>query len=269
MVRVDYYQNVATMGANPGNSCWAYFGVNLMSTKQTKKQVELSKLAIASVHAIVEAGTSITALMRTCATEADVIYSISTMLNSIKPVLIEKNQLQNEAEITLKVKNCVTQFIARCRNGADKIPPVWFNKDRTISFEPVSFVEYQKRTTKRKEVDNEADRIAKLADDRAKTLLEDKAELTKAQELKVKKMTDAANKKADKAATLAKQEQSRREKAESELAKQGEALKALQAKHSELQTAYEKALRQVKALEKAFSMAKVDHDAVQAIIDRA
>ena len=238
-------------------------------SKLTKKQAELSKLAIASVHAIAQSETSATGLLRACNSEMEVIFSINVMLENIRPVLTELNALQYESSITLKVKNAVTQFIARCRNGSDKLPPAWFNAEKTISFDPLSFVQYQKRATKKKDSDNDADRISKLADERAKTLLLDKAELTKAQNAKVEKAIASAKSESEKAVMLATQEQKRRETAENTLAKQGEALSVLQDKYNALSRDYEKALRQIKVLEKALSIAKLDKGAIDALLNQA
>lgn len=249
----------------PAGDFAGYFWSKNM-TKLTKKQTSLTALAVASVHAIIEAGTSVTSLLRDCHSEADVIFAVSTMLQAVKPALVERGALHMEAEITLKVKNAVTQFIARCRAGQDKVPPKWFNKEKTVSFEPVSFVEYQKRATKKKESDGDADRISKLADERVKALIEDKVELSKAQTAKLAKLEKACQAEKSKAQTLAKQEQGRREKAEAQLAQQGEALKNLQSKHAELQRAYEKAQTQIKALTRALEIAKVDQQAIEALL---
>lgn len=239
-----------------------------MSTKTLKT------LAHETIVSFITSETGLTQLMRTCKSESDVIFSVQAMLDDIEPTLKARESLHLSAVVTKKVTNGLTQFIARCRNGSDKLPPVWFDKSKTLSFDPVSFVPVKPRNTKSK-ADAEAEKakaeadINAMAEAKAEALLADKATLTKAQTKKIESIEKASEEKVKQAQELAKQTQSANKDLQTISAKQAESLRELQSKYNELDQAYSLALRQIDALTKALKLAKVEASAIEALIKHA
>ena len=223
-----------------------------------------------AIKALVAGRNGITSLLHDCTTEKQVLLACESFANEVKV-----QDKANQPYLTRTWQNSVSQYVTRCRTGEIKAPAKWFDPTRTVSFasEPFAFVEYKPRQTKAKveaqaKAESEA-KAQKALEDKAKELLADKATLTKAQQAKVAKVEAQAKAESAKAQALAKQWQGKAEKSDAALAKQGQALQALQAKHEALVADYERALRQIEALKKALALAKVEAASVEALMAHA
>lgn len=234
-------------------------------SKLSNKSIQVQ--ASSAIRALSEGRNGITALLNACETKAQVLLACSSFKSETET--LNKNE---RPAITKLWQNSVSQFIARCRKGETKVPPKWFDVDLTISFssDPYEFTPVKTRksskTSKDEQVSSEKDRFDKAVLEKANTLLEDKAILSKAQAAKLAKVEQAHKTELEKLQASLKTEKSLRLKAEAdymELAKEHN-LK-VQALDS-LKRDYDKAKRQVQALEKALSMLKVEKKAVEAIM---
>lgn len=235
-----------------------------------KNQKQLKALAHEVAVSFCNSEKGLTSIMRTCKSEDEVIFTVQALKDDLTPTLKEMESLHMLASIERKIDNGISQFIARCRNGSDKLPPVWFNKERTLSFDPLSFVAVKTRQTKKKGNDDaKTQEISRLADERVKSILDDKVQLTKLQDKKVSKALQDADKKVSKAL----QDSDKVSKAlESEKALSADNARKVEELKRELQKLadlHSKAKRQIEALKKALQLAQVDRDAIELILKQA
>lgn len=241
--------------------------------KLNKRQSELANLAVTIATHLVNGQKGTSDIMRSCKTEAEVIFSQTRLESSIESEASKHKGAVSPESIIRTARNNAVKFIARCRNGEDKTPPIWFDKTRTLSFEQAvpEFVEFKPRAIKGKadkqaEAQAQAEAISKQAEAQAEAMFKDKAKLTKVQENKVKKAQAEADKQAKQAQAQAKQAQAKQAQAESEVSKLRGELSALQSKYNVLSDNYGKATRLNEAFKKALQLANVEADAIDAII---
>jgi hypothetical protein len=235
-----------------------------------KSEKALKALAHETAVAFCNSKIGVTKLLRACKTKPEVIYSVDSLLSDIAPTLKELESSHLLDTTLSEVKNNIVQFFARCRNGNDKLPPVWFESGMSMSFEPVAFTVAEKRKVNKKGNDDaKALEIIKLADERVKAILDDKVELTKLQGQKLSRVVAESDKKVSRVV------------AESgKLAKQLASEKALSSDNARKVTELKKQLatladenarhkRQIQALVKALRLAQIEQTAIDLILKQA